>query len=90
VESSDVEIMVVYCAEVSCIPQLCQPDGGDDRHGHGHVEGEDAMTAHDPPRSITSAAPHTVARGAGDMQAQQRHALAGLLDIDAMLPPEQV
>lgn len=28
--------------------------------------------------------------GAGGMQAQQRHALAGLLDIDTMLPPEQV
>ena len=76
-------IMVVYCAEVSWYSSLCQPAGGDDLPCQGMSKAMtrwfagDARVVHQ--RAVLPAV------GAGGVQAQQRRALAGFLDIDAVL-----
>ena len=54
----------------------------------GHVEGDDAMLCRHP--RIVHQAAILPAVAAGGVQAQQRRALARLLDIDAMRPAEQI
>src|SRR5712671_5034509 len=54
----------------------------------GHVEGDDAVAARDALIVHQRAVLTTV--GTGGVQTQQWGALAGLLDIDAMLAPEQI
>ena len=79
---------MVYCAEVSWYSSLCQPDGGDDLPCQGMSK---AMTRW---LRVTRCVVHQravlPAVGAGGVQAQQRRARACLLDIDAVMPPEQV
>ena len=76
----------MYCAEVSWYSSLCQPDGGEDLPCQ--VEGDDAVTARDALIVHQRAVLPSV--GAGGVQTQQRGALAGLLDIEPMFPPEQI
>src|SRR5260370_1077356 len=54
----------------------------------GHVEGDDAVAARD--ALIVHQRTVLTTVGTGGVQTQQWGALAGLLDIDAMLSPEQI
>jgi hypothetical protein len=54
----------------------------------GHVEGDHAVARGD--AGIVHQRPVLPPVGAGGVEAEQRRALAGLLDIDPVRPPEQI
>ena len=80
--------MVVYCAEVSWYSSSCQPAGGEDLPCQGMSKAMTRCFAVTRASFISAAILPPVA--AGGVQAQQRRALARLLDIDAMRPAEQI
>lgn len=53
-----------------------------------HVEGDDAMAVRD--AIVVHQRPVLTTVGAGGVQAQERRAPAGFLDIDAVFPSEQI
>ena len=81
-------IIVVYCAEVSWYSSSCQPAGGDDLPCQGMSKAMTRWFARD--ARVVHQRRGTGARRARGVQAQQRRALAGLLDIDAVRPAEQI